>query len=468
MGRVDQAPPEAPDQAQGLERTRGLGQDPQDRWAHATSVPGLARRPGSRQVGRKRWASLLGQYHHPGQTFGTSCKLARVMSGHRIAFRYLLAREQLAPALHHLEQLVRQEDWRGAREALFAFGKTLGVFFTGSGYRVSTEWFSALDPADQHRFLEFLKPLVNIWEVVFPRASGQHARPFEQMWMDRQFDNLREDLPWVQDAMRDESDAFKHGNFLIIPTKGVHDTSEAVKVLDEVSKHISPKFPHVLYGKVYVRKDLRPKGSFDARPGQGGMIAGAYQATTDTVTLSMYATPDRNSTLTLIHEFGHRYHTRFLKGDKREKFMQLSTVGDVQEDFFPLAERHKFAEEYVARLTGFRDDENFGDGGPVHLSERADKFFAGYPRDEFRSKVLPLKHKFDEGDNSVVPTLKEALARSQFGGNLRVVQNEENLSPVYASLYGETSWEENFAESFLAFCTGKVLPKSLQTFMESL
>ena len=106
--------------------------------------------------------------------------------------------------------------------------------------------------------------------------------------------------------------------------------------------------------------------------------------------------------------------------------------------------------------------------GPVHLSPRADFFFDNYPRDEFKANVIPILHKFDDGDDSIIPALKKALARAQFGGNLGVVKDPDNVRPVHASAYGETSWEENFAESFLAFCTHKVLPKPLQLFMESL
>jgi hypothetical protein len=268
--------------------------------------------------------------------------------------------------------------------------------------------------------------------------------------------------------MRDDSDAFTHGPFKIIPLKGVVSTTEAVETLDKATALIERKFRQVLYGKVYVRKDLRPSGTYDARPGSGSMIAGSYTAATDTITVSMYALPNRNSVMTLIHEFGHRYHTRFLKGDDREKFIQLSTVGDVREDFFRLSEREGFADEWIARSRGFRDDENFGNGGPVYLSERAKAFFSGFPRDEFRAKVSPLSRRFDDGDESVVPALREALARSQFGGNLMVVQDEDKLQPVYASDYGSTSWEENFAESFLAFVMGKALPEPLQRFMAAL
>ena len=388
---------------------------------------------------------------------------------YRVALRFLLARAQLAPALDQVEHLVKAQKWREALDAIREFGKTLGVFFTGDSYRVSTEWFSGLDREDKDMFLSFVKILHNLFEMVHPFSVNAPWAKEDDRWY-AWIESLRRDLPQVQDLMRDESDAFKHGKFQILPLKGVTNTDEAVKTLDEASGHIQSKFPQVLYGKVYIRKDLHPKGSYEARPGaaSGGQVAGAYQGTTDTITLSMYATPERNSVMTLIHEFGHRYHTRFLHGDLREKFIQLSTVGDIVEEHFSLSEREKFADEYIARKKGFRDDESFGMDGPVHLSPRADFFFDNFPRDEFKAQVIPIMRKFDDGDDSVIPAFRKALARSQFGGNLGVVKDPDNVKPVYASTYGETSWEENFAESFLAFCMHKVLPEPLQRFMESL
>ena len=376
-------------------------------------------------------------------------------------------RVQVAPVVDRIERQIAEEDWRQAVQAIRDLARTLGVVFTGidGGVRVSTEWFSGIDREDKDRFLGFVQVLQNLFRMVEPLALRAPYGRKDDRWP-AWVETLRRELPWVQDLMRDESDASRHGKFLVIPLKGVHTTDDAVAALDEASSHIQGKFPEVLYGKVYVRKDLHPKGTYGSQ--HSGQVAGAYQAPTDTITISMYTRPDRNSVATLIHEFGHRYHTRFLKGDKREEFLQLSTVGDVHEEFFPLAERERLADEWVARSRSFRDDASFGSGGPVHLSKRAEFFFKNFPRDEFKAKVSPLSRRFTEGDESVVPNLREALVRSQFGGRLRVVDDAEHLRPVYASPYGETSWEENFAESFLAFCTGKPLPAALQRFMVSL
>lgn len=284
--------------------------------------------------------------------------------------------------------------------------------------------------------------------------------------MDRQFEAIRRDLAWVQDVMRDDSDAFKHGKFLVIPTKGVHDTTQAVEALDQASGHIQSKFPQVLYGKVYVRGG-NLQGSFEARPG-GGLVAGAYQTTTDTMTVSMYATPNRNSMMTLIHEFGHRYHTRFLHGDKREEFIKLFTEGETVP--FTREERVRAADEYV-ELFKHHQQEDYPEPETI-LSPKTKQYAELFPRDAWKKFVIPWKKKFvDEKDDSAKDELRKAIIYSVSSSPTEFPAVPEHLmreKGVFASEYGRTSWEENFAESFLAFCTGKPLPEGLQRFMASL
>jgi hypothetical protein len=281
-------------------------------------------------------------------------------------------------------------------------------------------------------------------------------------------DDVKSNLVWVESVMREQEDEFTHGPFKILLMANASDgLDEALKTLDAAADKVRSKFPGVLYGKVYVRSGLKQKGTFDPAPQSGGLVAGSYVAAGDFINLSLYATPDRNSVMTLIHEFGHRYHTRFLHGDAREKFIQLSTVGDVQEEFFSLSERRQIADEYLA-LFREHQKENYPDPDSF-LSKRTQLFVNNFPRDEYRSKVAPLVRQFrDDKDNSVEAALRDALARAQFGGNLRVVLDEAKLQPQYASMYGMMSWQENFAEAFLAFVLGKALPKPIERFMVSL
>jgi hypothetical protein len=381
----------------------------------------------------------------------------------------------LKGCLDGIARLLDAEDGLAAREAIQAiqaiqsFAQRFGITIVGTVdpvMRVHTEWLGAADQHDQDVFVSFAETLYAIAQHVGRRHE------FDAYAVRNLLDQLREDLPRIEAMHRDESHGHGHGAFIIIPTKGVENTTDAVRTLEEAAALVQAKFPAVLYGKVYVRKDLRPKGTYDPRPGSSGSVAGSYQGAKDTITLSMYATPTRTSVDTLIHELGHRYHTRILTGDARERFVQLSTVGDVREHFFQLRDRLGFADEYIARLRGFRDDPDFGNEGPVDLSPNADIFFGsfvkGEAKEEFRARAAPLMRRFEAGEDAVAPALRDALARSWLGGNLRVVEDEHKLRPVLASSYGGESWEENFAESFLAFVRGKPLPEPLQAFMQAL
>ena len=389
----------------------------------------------------------------------------------RIAFRYLLSREMLGPSLDTIEKLIKEEKWQEARDAIQLFARKLGVSMAGTyepATSVHTEWFGALDADDQRTFLSFIDLLRPIAEVVWPRAiKFPHVPEFEMMRIEAIFRHLKEDLPGIEEMRRDDTDAFKHGKFLIIPMKGITDTAEAVKTLDEVSGHIAGKFPDVLYGKVYVRKDVR-RGSYESRPGGGGLIAGAYQAATDTIMLSMYATPDRNSMMTLIHEFGHRYHTRFLHGDAREKFIKLYKEGETVA--FTQEERKKAAEEYIDLFRHHRD-EDYPEPSTI-LSPRTNEYAELYPREMWKKLVSPWRKRFvEEKDDSAESELRRGIIYSVSSAPVEFPAVPEHLGQekgVFASEYGRTSWEENFAESFLAFVLGKALPAPLEKFMRLL
>lgn len=387
----------------------------------------------------------------------------------RIVRRF--ARAQLAPLLKNVERVVRSEDWRKAEDELRDFGKLLGIFpLGGDRMSIRTEWLSGLDPDDKERFLDFARMFQDVFNEVY---NITHNPQYFDKVDDRTpswFQRLYDELPAIQDMMRDDSDAYTHGRFKIIPLKGVTDTREAVETLDKASALVQRKFPQVLYGKVYVRKDLRPKGTHDPRPGSGGMVAGAYTNATDVITLSMYATPERNSLMTLIHEFGHRYENKFLKGEKRSRFIKLSLEGETIT--FTPADRQKAADEYM-RLFEQHQKEEYPDPDE-YLSERTREYDSLKPRDLKRSTEGRLLSQFrDDKDSSVWQALHDAIALKNVPGDVEFPANPQDIygssKGVHASDYGrEGGWEENFAECFLHFVIGKALPKALQVFMEDL
>lgn len=378
----------------------------------------------------------------------------------RVASRYLLAAGVFAPDILRIEALIRQNAFDDALDALDQFLiKKLNIRVTRSSdrFHVLTEWAHALDYEEKQRF----EQVISLFGALRYGLRNDRDDP-EVMW--NLLESIKRELPWLEAVSRGQDDEFKHESFTIILTKGAESgLEEAIAALDAAAQKIRPRFPKVLYGKVYVRRGLRGDSPHES----GSQVAGVYVDATDTVSLSLYATPERDSIKTLIHEFGHRYHTRFLNSDQREKFIELSTVGDVQRSQFPLAERKRLAAELMALYREHQREEY--PEPDTFLSERARLWSEAYPRDEWRQDVVPLLKRFrDEQDNTVEVALEAALAQHQFGGNLTVILNEDRYQPLAASRYGEKNWKENFAECFLATVLGTPLPEALQAFMDAL
>lgn len=391
----------------------------------------------------------------------------RFILGHRVAARYIfaLAAQRLPGMVKDVINDVEHEKYEEAYEKYHKFLAALGIrsALKGDTVRIQSEWAHNMSPSDQSDYDRWLDELMNIRKRL---QKAAYLRPGEMP----QLGDIEWDLgliqhnfvEWVTPFFRDDSDEFAHGPFKVILAPDAHDgMEEALKTLDMAAAKIKSKFAKVLYGKVYVTRGLKG-GTYATAPSR----AGSYVAATDIINLSLYATADRDSVMTLIHEFGHRYHTRFLSGEAREKFITLSTVGAYETYKFPLAERHKLADEYLEMLRKHRVGE-FPEGGGY--SDRAKLFFHNYDRGEWKAKVVPLVRRFrDDNDDNVEEELRAALGMFQYGGALSVETNQQGRHPLSASPYGATNWEENFAECFLHVCIGKSLPEPLEKFMDSL
>jgi hypothetical protein len=366
----------------------------------------------------------------------------------------------IAPAI----AAVRRGDPGAAFTAYDEFLRALEVYGTrtGEAVRVVSPWAHTLTDDQIQSYNQWLGTYLLPIRSRLQRAA--HPRPGEMARLeDIEWDlwQVREGfVDWITPFFRDESDEFAHDPFKIVLTTsavseegGRSALAEAMETLDLAAAKIRPKFPKVLYGKVYVVRGLK------------GNEAGSYVPARDSINLRLYVHPDRTSAMSLIHEFGHRYHTRFLDGDQRARFIRLSTEGDYEVYRFSLGERRALVDEYIALLKRHRRE----DYPENPLSKDAKIWFHNYPRAEWRTKVVPLLQRFrDEGDDSVEGPLREALGMYWLGGSPAVETNKETREPVSASFYGATSWEENFAESFLHFVIGKALPAPLQRFMEAL
>lgn len=369
----------------------------------------------------------------------------------RVLFRYFLAREQLTPAVDHIEKLMQTEKWPEAERAMNELLKKLGFRIYGDQFHITSEWFHTLNREDKERVLSFATTLRNIVDEIQAGLDPDLPRR-EVMWLEAQFRNAREDIRWVNEKMRDESDAVKVDGFTVFLTGSLSDATGAIDTLKKAADLIRPKFHKVLYGKVYVREGLN------------GSTAGSYVSATDTINISLYATPNRNSVNSLVHEFGHRYEERFLPHEKRKEFVQLFEVGDLKPEAFTHSERQKAAEDMVSRWQKQRDDPNY-DWEEI-TDQRTLLWLHSYPQERWKHYVIPLKKEFEKGE-PVDKELRSAVGRLSESHDV-IVSTEAHPQPLYASDYGSTSWKENFAESFMHFIMHLPLPEGLQRFMSSL
>lgn len=280
----------------------------------------------------------------------------------RIVHRFRMASQGVRKLEKLLDEALRhvgRGSYGPAYDAYNKFLREIGIFgaVSSSHVRVVSEWAHNMMPGERGRYERWVKDMLDVRERLRSQVFGTGGDVGDIEW---DLGMIRYDfLEWVEPYFRDGADSFKHGPFQVILSDGDRGgLEEALKTLDRASAKVKAKFPKVLYGKVYVTRGV--KSSYH----RGSDRAGSYVPDSDSINLSLYATPDRDSVMTLIHELGHRYHTKFLKYGSKEAFKRIHADG------------------------------------------------------------------------------------------------------IYASPYGRTSWEENFAETFLHYVLGKPLPEMLQRFME--
>jgi len=96
---------------------------------------------------------------------------------------------------------------------------------------------------------------------------------------------LAEDLVWLQEVMRDESDEFTHGPFKVIPLKGYRMPRKPSSASTKPPLS-SLQVPEGALRKVFIRKDLKPVGSYDRDRALEAWSRGATPMFNDTITLA--------------------------------------------------------------------------------------------------------------------------------------------------------------------------------------
>jgi hypothetical protein len=357
---------------------------------------------------------------------------AAVMTG-RVAARYILSRGALGPVVQGLS--TGKFNVALVEQAL----AELDVIRNGDRWSVDADWYSALGPRHQKRALTIIRALGRL--VLEPDAAPQEL-----------FGQLAFEIKWLQGIINKADDkTFQHGVFEIVP-HGVTGPKvrECLEALDKAYKILQPKFPKVLYGRVFIVKNL-----------SNHMAAARYNVTNDVVYLSLKARGNIGDVHALCHEFGHRYFYKFWKNkDQRDEFMRLSTTPEHREITYDAGARENVAAEYIDIAKARRDGKPQPKPSELFLEWMGHTI--GTPAGSVAQK---LGVRFVKGED-VEAELRKAVVS---GKDFTIKTKEVVREPEYVTSYGKTGgWMENFAEAFAHYVMGKNLPPGIGAIMESL
>ena len=317
----------------------------------------------------------------------------------------------------------------------------------GTHVVIRGDWYYALGPRHESRFRDLLHLYRDITRSL-PRYETQG--PPDAAFL-RKFEELVKEAAWVETVIRkDPEDEFQHGDFTIVPMPGVSRPKQmsCLAALDAAADLIRPKFPQVLYGKVFLSK---------------AVSGGVATYTPDTIHLGLRASGTVGDVHALCHEFGHRYEHRFWT-DKalKDAFWHLSTEPVYEETLYDRATRAKVADELMGIADSMRVKKT-----PPKGSELAMRW-AGYLNEHHVRDVRPVmqRYVFDH-DDSARDALWSAWARPT-EGDIRVRTDKVVREPIHVTPYGKKSWKENFCEAFSLYVQGKALPPEVAEILSAL
>lgn len=351
----------------------------------------------------------------------------------RVATRYIEARGTLGPIIHALEAGKMDADL--AEQALME----LEVRRNGERWRIEADWMSALGPRHQSRAETIIRALARL--VNDPGSE-----------VEAPLKTLAFELKWLQGIIsKADASTFQHGAFEIVPHKvSKAAVNDALEALDKAYKALHPKFPQVLYGRVFIVPTLA----------KGHSTIAMYTPEDDIVYLSIKAKNTTGDVHALCHELGHRYHHRFWK-DKRQQdeFMRLSTTTEYGETVFDKELREKIATEYLDVAKAKRDRKAHPDASDLLLTWL--EHVSGTPEWSVAQK---LGVRFVKGED-VERELRKAVVGTK---DFTVRTKEVVRTPELVTKYGGKSWMENFAEAFAHYAQGLALPPGVGAIMEAL
>lgn len=353
-------------------------------------------------------------------------------SAERVAERFLIAkggislRPEYEKALKALEQ--------GDLEPIRAFGDKVQEIITPGGGLNPADWFGALGTAKRNAIKKLRR------DIESNRLYLSRANVSNPQMLAYSIDRVRE---WgkglrtleLATEVGDQEREIHHGPFIVVPVPGVTKAAvdAALEALDAAAEKIRPKFPQVLYGKVFLANHLAKNTSAH------------YVYSSDSLSLNVKASRRFDDIYTICHEFGHRYDHKFLEKSLKNKFWALSTRKQYEFIQFDEKLRDKVADEVVflakqraigkplPKMSPELEAWLKSPDGPTNIKRYIGEFLT-YTIDEAKL------HAAAKGKKDALVTTGKVLQE-----------------PLAVTSYGATNPTENFAEAFAHYVLGKAL-----------
>lgn len=240
-------------------------------------------------------------------------------------------------------------------------------------------------------------------------------------------------------VISDQDQEIKHGQFIVIPDAGLtkKQLDGALSALDEAASKIHPKFPQILYGKVFLTSHLKKN------------TAAWYSEDSDTLAINVKTAKRVNDVFTIIHELGHRHYFKFLGKANKDKFWNLSTRKIYDTVKFDAKLRKQLADEAVSMATQRIR------GLPVpKMSDLLELWLKSRnPIGDIPKTVTKFLNLQISGDD---------LHKAVMGkGDAEVMSDKLLHGPLHVTQYGATSPKENYADGFAHFLLGMDMPSEL-------
>ena len=330
-------------------------------------------------------------------------------------------------------------------DVLEMFGGPQGAkdFMAGGRMKITGDWYHALSRHQQKSV-----------EIILNRIH-HYGLTLDDVYNDDVGWNLRmvaNDVTKLESAFQAPNNEIKHGPFTLVKMKGVTAKAldESIVALDTAAKFLSRKFPQVVYGKVFVSPKL-----------SGTNAMAKYTEVDDVVYLSVKARGIYGDVHDIVHEFGHRYFSKFwLDKSAREVFRKLSLDTVYEVISYPPDVKQSLAKELLSTVRARKG------GKPLPPTSASFDTYLGYILGGPDGRDL-----MDASKAAVAGGPKEA--KSMVDLFIRVVPDKVTTDkvlskPLAVTPYGGTSWTENFAEAFAHYVLGKPLPVEIQAIMDAL